>query len=84
LADPGRAAGAKKIVERLLDCGMDHLLMLDRSASLADLCVPPGNRLEALKGDRAGQHSIRINDQWRLCFVWHEGDAYEVEIADCR
>ena len=58
------------------------LLMLDRSASLADLRVPPANRLEALKGDRAGQPSIRINDQWRLCFVWREGDAYEVEIAD--
>ncbi len=58
------------------------LLMLDRSASLADLRVPPGNRLEALKGDRAGQHSIRINDQWRICFVWREGDAYEVEITD--
>lgn len=51
------------------------LLMLDRSASLADLRVPPGDRLEALKGDRAGQHSIRINDQWRLCFVWRKGDA---------
>jgi proteic killer suppression protein len=58
------------------------LLMLDRSASLADLRVPPGNRLEALKGDRAGQHSIRVNDQWRLCFIWREGDGYEVEITD--
>jgi toxin HigB-1 len=58
------------------------LLMLDRSANLTDLRVPPGNRLEALKGDRAGQHSIRINNQWRLCFVWREGDAYEVEMTD--
>lgn len=59
-----------------------RLLMLNRAKSLADLRVPPGNRLEALHGDRAGQHSIRINDQWRLCFVWHAGDAYDVEIAD--
>ena len=46
------------------------------------LSVPPGNRLEALKGDRKGQHSIRINDQWRICFRWKSGDAYNVEIAD--
>jgi proteic killer suppression protein len=58
------------------------LLMLDHSAYLADLRVPPGNRLEALKGDRAGQHSVRINDQWRICFVWRKGDAYDVEITD--
>jgi proteic killer suppression protein len=44
--------------------------------------VPPGNHLEALKGDRAGQHSLRINDQWRLCFEWRDGDAFEVEIVD--
>lgn len=49
---------------------------------LTDLSVPPGNRLEALKGDRAGQHSIRINDQWRICFVWSEGGAERVEIVD--
>jgi toxin HigB-1 len=58
------------------------LLMLDRAQNLGDLRVPPGNRLEALRGDRAGQHSIRINDQWRICFAWREGDAYDVEIAD--
>jgi proteic killer suppression protein len=46
------------------------------------LMVPPGNRLEALKGDRKGQHSLRINDQWRLCFLWRNGDAYDVEIVD--
>lgn len=56
--------------------------MLNRAVNLADLRVPPGNRLEALVGDRAGQHSIRINDQWRICFIWREGDAYEVEITD--
>jgi proteic killer suppression protein len=49
---------------------------------LDDLRVPPGNRLEALRGDREGQHSIRVNDQWRICFVWREGLAYEVEIVD--
>ena len=50
--------------------------------TLDDLRVPPGNRLEALSGDRAGQHSIRINDQWRICFVWNEGAAENVEIVD--
>ena len=58
------------------------LLMLNRAADLADLRVPPGNRLGALKGDRVGQHSIRINDQWRICFVWRGGDAYDAEITD--
>jgi proteic killer suppression protein len=52
------------------------------SVSLQDLRVPPGNRLEELKGDRKGQHSIRINDQWRICFGWRDGDAFDVEIAD--
>ena len=58
------------------------LLYLHRARSLSDLRVPPGNRLEALKGDRKGQHSIRINDRWRICFVWREGDSYDVEIVD--
>ena len=49
---------------------------------LRDLMAPPGNRLKALSGERKGQHSIRINDQWRLCFVWEEGDAFLVEIVD--
>ena len=55
---------------------------LHAAATLDFLRVPPGNRLEALKGDRAGQHSIRINDQWRLCFVWQDGHASQVEIVD--
>jgi proteic killer suppression protein len=55
--------------------------MLNRARVLDDLRVP-GNRLEALRGDREGQHSIRINDQWRMCFVWDEGGAHDVEIAD--
>jgi proteic killer suppression protein len=58
------------------------LQMIDAAGRLDDLKVPPGNRLEALKGDRAGQHSIRINDQFRVCFVWKAGDAYDVEIVD--
>jgi len=56
--------------------------MLDAAADLEDLRIPPGNRLEALRGNRAGQHSIRINDQWRICFSWKNGDAYDVEIVD--
>ena len=58
------------------------LLYLNQARSLQDLLVPPGNRLEALKGDRKGQHSIRINDQWRICFRWSEGHAFDVEIVD--
>lgn len=56
--------------------------MLDAAVRLEDLKVPPGNRLEALSGNRKGQHSIRINDQWRICFVWRNGSAYQVEIVD--
>jgi proteic killer suppression protein len=58
------------------------LLYLHRARTLDDLRVPPGNRLEALKGDRRGQHSIRINDQWRICFMWRNGEAFNVEIVD--
>ncbi len=56
--------------------------MLNNAQSLRDLRSPPANRLEVLRGDRAGQHSIRINDQWRLCFVWDNGNALNVEIVD--
>ena len=58
------------------------LLYLHRARTLKDLAVPPGNHLEALKGDRHGQHSIRINERWRLCFRWEDGSAYDVEIVD--
>lgn len=58
------------------------LMMLDAAARLDDLKVPPGNRLHALSGDRAGQHAIRINDQFRVCFTWKDGDAHGVEITD--
>ena len=58
------------------------LLFLHRARKLEDLRAPPGNRLEALKGDRKGQHSIRINDRWRICFYWRNGHASDVEIVD--
>jgi toxin HigB-1 len=58
------------------------LRMLSAAVRLDDLRTPPANRLEPPHGDRAGQHSVRINDQWRLCFVWRDGDAYDVEIVD--
>ena len=60
----------------------NKLRMLDNAVSLDDLRIPPSNRLEKLKGNRAERDSIRINDQWRICFRWEEGDAYEVEIID--
>jgi proteic killer suppression protein len=56
--------------------------MLDSATDLDDLRIPPANRLENLKGDRKGEHSIRINNQWRICFVWKDNNAYEVEIVD--
>ncbi|MCB9774491.1 MAG: type II toxin-antitoxin system RelE/ParE family toxin [Nitrospiraceae bacterium] len=68
-------SGFKRIAER-------KLTMLDSATELRDLLAPPANRLEKLKGDRAGQHSIRINDQWRICFVWNPDGPYEVEITD--
>jgi proteic killer suppression protein len=58
------------------------LVQLHNARILDDLRAPPGNRLEALKGNRAGQHSIRINRQWRICFIWRDGDAHDVEITD--
>ena len=56
--------------------------MLDAATTIEDLRIPPANRLEKLSGDRSGQWSIRINDEWRLCFAWREGNAYDVEIVD--
>jgi proteic killer suppression protein len=58
------------------------LAILNAAVTLDNLRVPPGNQLEALHGDRAGQHSIRVNDQYRVCFVWRDGNAYDVEIVD--
>lgn len=61
---------------------MRKLAMLHRAANLNDLRIPPNNRLEVLKGDRIGQHSIRVNDQWRVCFKFENGNAFDVEIVD--
>lgn len=66
----------------IVKASIRKLTMLNNAHDLEDLRSPPGNRLEALKGNRAGQHSIRINDQWRICFVWKDGGAEEVEIVD--
>ena len=72
----------RKLPEDIQRRAQRKLMILNNATSLNDLRVPPGNRLEALSGDRHGQHSIRINDQWRICFVWSEGNAYQVEIVD--
>jgi proteic killer suppression protein len=74
--------GKTKISLPVRRTALRELLLLDAAESLEDLRVPPGNRLEKLTGNRAGQYSIRINDQWRICFEWREGDALEVEIVD--
>ena len=66
----------------ILNVAQRKLQMLDDAVELRDLLAPPGNRLEALRGDRAGQHSIRINDQWRVCFVWTANGPENVEIVD--
>jgi toxin HigB-1 len=68
--------------QRIKTVALRKLDMIDAATRLADLRSPPGNRLEALASDRRGQHSIRINDQWRICFVWREGGAELVEIVD--
>ena len=62
--------------------GRRKLKLIDAAGSLESLRVPPGNRLEALRGDRKGQWSIRVNEQWRICFCWTQGDAFDVEIVD--
>lgn len=73
---------AKGIPTDILRVAYRKLMQIQHAQTLTDLRSPPGNRLELLKGARKGQHSIRINDQWRVCFRWQEGDAYEVEICD--
>lgn len=72
----------KDLDPRIERPALRKLVMLDAAETLEDLKVPPGNRLEALKGDRAGQHSIRINQQWRICFVWTPAGSEDVEIVD--
>jgi proteic killer suppression protein len=72
----------KKFPTDMQRAALRKLRMLNRAENLNDLKVLPGNRLEALKGKRKGQHSIRINDQWRICFLWQDKDALDVEITD--
>ena len=73
---------SRKLPTDIQTVAFRKLRMLNRSSTIQDLRVPPANRLEALSGKRKGQHSIRINQQWRLCFTWKNGSAYEVEIVD--
>ena len=73
---------SRRLSEAIQRIALRKLLMLDAATSLIDLTVPPGNQLEKLRGDRTGQHSIRINQQWRICFRWKDGNAYAVEIVD--
>jgi proteic killer suppression protein len=74
--------GSRKIPASVQRAALRKLRMLNRSNTIRDLTVPPANRLEKLKGNRRNQYSIRINDQWRICFIWKNGDAYDVEIVD--
>jgi proteic killer suppression protein len=73
---------SRRLPSDIQNVALRKLRLLNQARVLADLRVPPGNRLEALKADRQGQHSIRINDQWRICFVWDEGGPSRVEIVD--
>ena len=77
-----RGQRSRRLPPDIQDPALRKLRLLNNAAKLDDLRVPPGNRLETLKGDRSGQHSIRINGQWRICFVWEEGHAYDVEVVD--
>ncbi len=73
---------SRRLPQDIQQVARRKLRMINNARSLNDLRVPPANRLETLRGKRAGQHSIRINDQWRICFHWNEGDALNVEIVD--
>jgi toxin HigB-1 len=73
---------SRKLPGDIQDVALRKLRLLNQARVLSDLRVPPGNRLEALKADRQGQHSIRINDQWRICFIWDDGGPRDVEIVD--
>jgi proteic killer suppression protein len=73
---------SRKFPQDIQQVALRKLRILNRSTSLRDLRVPPANRLEKLRGNRAGQYSIRVNDQWRICFVWRDGDIFNVEIVD--
>ena len=73
---------SRRIPASIRKAALKKLQMVNAAGALGDLAVPPGNRLEPLRGVREGQHSIRINDQYRVCFQWHDGNAYELEITD--
>lgn len=73
---------SRKLPHDIQQIALRKLRMLHNSQTLGDLRIPPANRLEKLSGDREGQYSIRVNDQWRICFVWLDGDAHDVEIVD--
>lgn len=73
---------SRRIPASLHRAGLKKLQILNAASTLNDLLLPPSNRLERLKGDREGRHSIRINDRYRVCFVWRDGNAFEVEITD--
>ena len=73
---------SRKLPNSIQKTALRKLIMIDNAEALEDIKVPPANRLEALKGERLGQHSVRINDQFRICFVFKEGDFYDVEITD--
>jgi addiction module HigA family antidote len=73
---------SRRLPSELQQIALRKLRMLNNARTLNDLQVPPANRLEKLVGDRAGQYSIRINERWRVCFAWRDGDAYDVEIVD--
>ncbi|MEA3547022.1 MAG: type II toxin-antitoxin system RelE/ParE family toxin [Thermodesulfobacteriota bacterium] len=73
---------SKKLPTDIQENARQKLVILDSATSINDLRIPPGNMLEELKDDRKGQHSIRINKQWRICFVWENSDSYNVEITD--
>jgi proteic killer suppression protein len=77
-----RREASRKFPPALQRLAQRKLVVLDGAEALQDLRIPPGNRLEKLRGDREGHYSIRINDQWRICFRWSNGDAEDVEIAD--
>ncbi|MGL4489953.1 MAG: type II toxin-antitoxin system RelE/ParE family toxin [Rhizobiaceae bacterium] len=74
---------SRKLPSDIQSVALRKLRLINQAIVLNDLKVPPGNRLELLKGNRSGQHSIRINDQWRICFVWNDGGPHGVEIVDC-
>jgi toxin HigB-1 len=74
--------GSRKLPEDIQQVALRKLRMINNAKNLNDLRIPPANNLEKLKGDREGQYSVRINDQWRICFKWKDRDAHEVEITD--